>query len=111
MSKEKKIILILLLALFFLPAAATLIHLKIHEVPWLPYLTLFDAFFVTTFFYFRRTAIFALFLNSIFVLIGTGYHLRFLPGGWSDIMISLTDLLLGVAVYILVTRDKAENRI
>ena len=107
MSKGKIVILSLLLGLFFLPAGATLIHLKIHSsVVWLPYITLFDAFVITALFYFRKTAAFALFLNSIFVIIGIVFHLRFLPGGWADIMISLTDFLVGYAVYLLVTQNK-----
>lgn len=110
MTKEKKIIGLLLLALFFLPAAATLIHFKIHaKVLWLPYLTLFDAVVVTTLFCFKRTAVYAFFLNTIFVIVGIGFHLKFLPGGWSDIMISLTDLFLGYVLYVLVTREKEEK--
>lgn len=110
MSKEKKIIISLLLALFLLPAGATLIHLKIHsKIAWLPYLTMFDAFVVTALFYFKKTSVYALFLNSIFVIVGAGYHLKFLPGGWSDIMISLTDFFMGYALYLLVTADKTER--
>ena len=105
MDKEKRIIWILLLALFFLPAGATLIHFKIHsQISWLPYITLFDALVITVLFYFRRTAAYALFLNSIFVIIGIGFHLRF--SAWSDILISLTDFLVGYVVYLLVSQKQ-----
>lgn len=108
MSREKIIIWSLLLALFFLPAGTTLIHWKIHQkVAWLPYLTLFDAIAVTALFYFKKTSAIALFINSIFIIIGTGYHLRLLA--WSDIMISLTDFFLGVALYLLITQTKPEK--
>ncbi|MCP6718181.1 MAG: hypothetical protein KJI70_01360 [Patescibacteria group bacterium] len=104
--KEKRIIYALLLALFFLPAGATFIHFKIHSgIVWLPYLTLFDAIVVTLMFKSRKTAVYALFLNSIFVIIGIGFHLKFLPGGWADIMMSLTDFFTGYAVYGLVTKN------
>ena len=105
MNKQNKIIWLLLLALFCLPAGATLIHFKIHKsIVWLPYLTLFDAVIVTLLFYFKKTSVYALFLNSIFVIIGVGYHLKFLPGGWADILISLTDFFVGLALYLLVTQ-------
>ena len=105
MNKQNKIIWLLLLALFCLPAGATLIHFKIHKsIVWLPYLTLFDAVAVTLLFYFKKTSVYALFLNSIFVIIGAGYHLKFLPGGWADILMSLTDFFVGIAIYLLVSQ-------
>jgi len=103
----KKTFCFILLALFFLPAGAALIHQKIHTaIVWLSWLGWFDAIIVTLMFKSRKTAVFALFLNSIFVIAGVGYHLQFLPGGWADIMVSLTDLFLGFAAYRLVTKFK-----
>lgn len=110
MNKQNKIIWLLLLALFCLPAGATLIHFKIHKsIVWLPYLTLFDAVAVTLLFYFKKTAVYALFLNSIFVILGIGYHLKFLPGGWADILMSLTDFFVGIALYLLVTQTDVKQ--
>lgn len=110
MNKQNKIIWLLLLALFCLPAGATLIHLKIHKIiVWLPYLTLFDAVAVTLLFYFKKTSVYALFLNSIFVILGIGYHLKFLPGGWADILMSLTDFFVGIALYLLVTQTNVKQ--
>lgn len=99
-----------MLALFCLPAGATLLHLKIHKsIVWLPYLTLFDAVAVTLLFYFKKTSVYALFLNSIFVIVGIGYHLKFLPGGWADILMSLTDFFVGIALYLLVTQTDVKQ--
>ena len=109
---HKKLTIILLWALFFLPAGATVTHFRVHsEISWLPYLTIFDAVFVTLLFYFRKTSIYALFINSIFFIVGTGYHLAIFKRAFGDILLSLTDFLLGIAVYLLVNEEEGKEKI
>lgn len=104
----------LLAALFLMPAAATLLHQRLHpDLVFLTYITLFDAIIITGLFIKRSTIQTAFILNTI--LCGAGlYHLVMkldagiiasIMYGLTDVMFVAVDFFIGLALYRLVQKE------
>lgn len=100
----------LLAALFLMPAAATLLHQRLHpQLTFLMWITLFDAIVITFLFARRSTVNTAFVLNTI--LCGAGlYHLVMkldsgiiasIMYGLTDVMFVAVDFFIGLAIYRL----------
>ena len=91
----------MLLALFLLPMSAVLLHLKIHpDITWLLPLALFDAFIITTLFFWDKTKVYGFWLNTILGIAGIIGHLQFdVIGTLADNAILGADILIGFVLF------------
>ncbi len=122
------------LALVALAVGATMLHLRIHPLVdnstnlWPNLFSIMDLVLVSILFLFRSTALLGLLLNSFLAFFGIimmgdfsltaslAGKLKVMPGqdlfGWlllttfPDIMIALSDFLVGLALYRAVLADK-----
>lgn len=104
----------LLAALFLMPAAATLLHQRLHpNLVFLTYITLFDAIIITALFAKKSTVNTAFVLNTI--LAGAGlYHLVMkldsgivtsMMYGLTDVLFVAVDFFIGLALYRLAQQE------
>lgn len=113
-TMNKTVHYVLLAALFLMPAAATLLHMKLHaNVSWLLWVTLFDAIVVTALLVKKSTVEYGFYLNSLLALSGL-YHFFIKPDlgivgmimyGLTDVMFVAVDFLIGLAIYLLLTQE------
>ncbi len=103
----------LLVALFMLPASATLIHGYVHPtITWIHYVTIFDAVVVTALFYFNKTRASGFWLNTVLALVGIIYHITFSPlQTLSDSMIIVADFAIGYALYTLPLNKDRQKKV
>ena len=104
----------LLAILFLMPAAATLLHGKLHpQISWLMLVTLFDAVIVTILMARKQTIEYGFYLNTLLAVAGL-YHFFMktdagiavaIMTGLTDVMFVAVDFLAGLALYKLLTEE------
>lgn len=104
----------LLAILFLMPAAATLLHNKLHpNISWIFYVTVFDAIIITILMAMKSTIDFGFYLNSFLSVVGL-YHffintnagvVTAIMTGLTDVMFVAVDFLACYALYAFMKKE------